>query len=716
MPTSIFSPTTLPGRARLGLAMKHSPRVLAYLTLATILPAAPAAAQDADARVVVSATRTERRNLDIPASIDVVSGDALREGQPKVNLSETLVRVPGVVVQNRQNYAQDLQMSIRGFGARSTFGIRGIKLYADGIPATMPDGQGQAANFNLSTAQRIEVMRGPLASLYGNASGGVINLYTADGPKRPTVSGEMLAGSYGTRRIDAQAGGESGALNYIGDWSQFHTDGYRDHSSADRQMFNGKVKYLAGADTRVTFVANTIYQPDTQDPAGLSAAQAAANPRQVDPSVIRFNTRKTVSQEQTGVTVDQRLGAEDHLRASIYAGDRQVRQYQAIPVPALPTLNTYSGGLVNLGTFFDGLSANWIHDGSLFERPLSVTSGVEQEVMHQRRRGFDNNFGAIGTLRRDEDDNVTSTNVFAQADWRVIERVSATLGVRRTLVRFDSHDHFIAATNPDDSGSVRYSNTSPVAGLAYRIAPEMSLYASAGRGFETPTFAELAYRNGGTGLNLALQPARSSNAEIGLKGRVGNYQDFTLAYFDTTTRDEIVIDTASGGRTVFKNASRTRRTGWEASWQAVLPAGFDAHVAYTLLDARYEEAFTSGANSTLVAVGNKLPGVPRTSVYAELQWRHLESGFSTAVEARHVSRVYVDDQNSDAAAAYSIANLRLGFEQKARDWRITETLRIDNLTDRTYIGSVIVADANSRFFEPSSRRNLSFILSARHTF
>lgn len=687
-------------------------------TVAMIFGTAPpaAAAQDADEGVVVSATRTERRNLDIPGSIDVVGAETLREGQPKINLSESLGGVPGLNVQNRQNYAQDLQLSIRGFGARAAFGIRGVKLYADGIPATMPDGQGQAANFDLSTAQRIEVMRGPLAGLYGNASGGVINLFTANGPKRPAASTDFLSGSYGTRRFGMQVGGESGALNYIADWSQFHTDGYRDHAAANRQQFNGKLRWLAGDGTRVTLVANTLYQPETQDPLGLTAAQVSANPRQVDPVAIRFNTRKTVRQEQTGVTVDHRIGVGDQVRASIYVGDRQVRQFQSIPVPALPSLNTYSGGVVDLDTFFDGYSMNWIHDGSLFGRPLSVTGGLEQELMSQRRRGFDNNLGAIGGLRRDEDDKVSSTNLFAQADWRLLERTSVTLGLRRTLVRFDSQDHFITGSNPDDSGNIAYSNTSPVAGLTFRLAPELSLYASAGRGFETPTITELAYRRIGTGLNLALKPSLSTNAEIGLKGRVGDDHKVTLARFDTETRDEIVVDTAVGGRTIYKNAGRTRRSGWEASWQAALPANFDVRVAYTALDARYDEAFTSGAAATIVPVGNKLPGVPRTSLYTELQWRHLETGFSTAIEARRSGKVYVNDQNSDTAAAYTIANMRMGFEQTARDWRITETLRIDNLTDRSYIGSVIVADGNGRFFEPGPRRSLSLILSARLAF
>ena len=338
-------------------------------------------------------------------------------------------------------------------------------------------------------------------------------------------------------------------------------------------------------------------------------------------------------------------------------------------------------------------------------------------MMQARRRGYINNFGALGALTRDEDDRVASTNLFAQADWRFTERASATLGLRRTLVKFDSRDHYNVGANPDDSGRATFSNTSPVAGLAFRVAPEMSLYASAGRGFETPTFTELAYRcTLCTGLNFALKPALSTNAEIGLKGRIGDYQKITLARFDTATRDEIVVDTAAGGRTIYKNAGRTRRTGWEASWQAPLPAGFDARLAYTVIDARYAEAFTSGAAAASVPAGNKLPGVPRTSLYAELQWHHFESGFSAALEARHNSKVYVDDQNSDAAAAYTIANLRIGLVQKTGGWRISETLRVDNLTDRSYIGSVIVADGNGRFFEPAPPRSLSIILSARYAF
>src|SRR5688500_6187144 len=161
--------------------------------------------------VVVTATRRPQPSLEIPASIDRIYADEIRAGRPQLNLTQSLGRVPGVVVQNRQNYAQDLQISTRGFGARATFGVRGIRLIADGIPATMPDGQGQASTFALGSAERIEVLRGPFSALYGNAAGGVITVETEDAPERPTGEASLHAGSYDTWKAGLKLGGQWGA-------------------------------------------------------------------------------------------------------------------------------------------------------------------------------------------------------------------------------------------------------------------------------------------------------------------------------------------------------------------------------------------------------------------------------------------------------------------------------------------------------------------------
>ena len=282
--------------------------------------------------VVTSATRTARDSFDLPVAIDSVDKSVIQEDRPQVNISESLNRVPGIAILNRQNYAQDLQISSRGFGARSAFGVRGIRLIADGIPATLPDGSGQAASFNLGTAERIEVMRGPFSSLYGNSAGGVIQLTTADGPPEPTLTGSMFGGSYGTYKGNLQFGGQAGSFNYNLGASRFHTDGYRDHSTVTRDQSNVKFK-MPAANGVVTLLLNTFDQPETQDPLGLNRSQMVTNPRQADVNATTFNTRKSVRQNQVGLVYDLALGGADKLQARTYLGDRQVTQYQAIPSP-----------------------------------------------------------------------------------------------------------------------------------------------------------------------------------------------------------------------------------------------------------------------------------------------------------------------------------------------------------------------------------------------
>jgi iron complex outermembrane receptor protein len=693
------------------------PAVLATLAMSAPLhaqtqaPSAPVAGPE----MTVTATRVERESIDLPLSIDTVDGRTIREGRPQVNLSESLNAVPGIVVQNRQNYAQDLQISSRGFGGRTPFGVRGLRLYADGIPATMPDGQGQAASFNLDTADRIEVLRGPFASMYGNASGGVVQIFTADGPPRPTLGARLHLGSYDTSKWTAQYGAQHGPLNLNTSASVFRTDGYRDHSAARRDHAHAKFKLDAGSAGVFTLIGDYLDQPETQDPLGLTAAQVAQNRRQAPSVAYDFDTRKSVSQSQVGLVHDFRISARNALQTRVYAGDRQVTQHLSIPlfVQAAPT---HSGGVVDLDRGYGGAGVRFSHNAVALNGPLDVHVGFDYERMAERRRGFINNLGVTGALKRDEDDTVQSNDVYAQAEWRVHERVLLMSGVRHSRVRFKSEDFFIAPGNPDDSGSIRYVRTSPVAGVTFDASHDLKLYVNVGRGFETPTFAELAYRSGGApGLNFALRPSISRHREAGAKMRLGDAGRVTLAVFRIDVSDEIVVDTSSGGRNTFKNAAHTERKGVELAWQGRWQA-FEAAVAYTYLNAQFAQPFSSGAGPTVVPAGRRLPGVPATTLYGELVWRHAASGFHAAAETRYNGRVYVDDANSDSASPYVTANVRVGFEQRARQWRFTQFVRVDNIADREYIGSVIVADGNGRFFEPAPGRNWLAGVSAELTF
>ncbi len=652
--------------------------------------------------LVITATRIEERAFDLPVAIDSVGAARIQQGQLQINLSESLSRVPGLVVQNRWNYAQDLQVSSRGFGARASFGVRGIRLYQDGIPATMPDGQGQTGSFSLASAQRIEVLRGPFSTLYGNAAGGVISIFSEDGPPTPTAQAQVLGGSYGTWNAIAKFGGEERGVNFSVTANHFATDGYREHSEASRDQVNARLKFALGDGTRITMIANSLYQPEAQDPLGLTRAEWQANPRQADAAATLFDTRKTVGQQQAGATIERGIGADTTLRVTTYAGQRSVRQYLALA----GTADTSSGGVTDLSGNFAGIDLRATTRVVFAGRPLTLTVGAAYDHQNQARKGFVNNNGALGDLRRDEDDSVRNQDAYAQADWSPLEAWSLLAGARYSDVRFDSADHYITATNPDDSGRVAFSHASPVGGVVWHAADEVNVYANWGEGFETPTFIELAYRNLGTGLNFALQPAISRSTEIGVKADFAGTQRINLAAFSTQTSNEIIIDAATGGRTTYKNAGKTRRRGIEAQWEGALGHGLTAYAAYTYLSARFAEDTTTGTPPLPVPSGSRLPAVPAASAYAELTWRRADwAGLSVALEAQYADKLYVNERNTDAAPSYAVVNARAGFEQRVGAWTLREFARINNLADRNYIGSVIVGDTNGRFFEPAARRN-----------
>ena len=680
------------------------------IALGLLLPAL-AWGQEADDAVVVTATRVDRPSLEVPASIDRVRAEEIRGMRPQVNLSESLSRVPGIVVQNRQNYAQDLQISSRGFGSRASFGVRGLRILVDGIPASMPDGQGQVSHIDLGSAERIEVLRGPFSVMHGNAAGGVINVITRSGASDPGLDADLSVGSYDSWRAALQAGGVHEGLDWIGSAAHFETDGYRDHSSARRSWLNAKLAFTTPGGTALRLVGNALDSP-AQDPLGLTRAQFDADPRGVAPQALLFDTRKQVRQAQSGLVVEH---AFDGARAQLtgYYGERKLRQYLAF-AGAGPIS---SGGVVDLDRGYGGFGLRLSGDTRLFDRPLSWIVGGELERQDEHRRGFVNDFGARGALKRDEDDRVESAGAYVQAEWRFAERWIALAGVRANRVEFRSNDDFVTPLNPDDSGSVRYSATTPAIGLVYRLTPTASVYANYGRGFETPTFAELAYRpGGGTGLNFDLKPSKSRHAELGVKLVLANGARINAALFDVETRDEIVVDTAIGGRTTYKNAGRTSRRGFELGADGPLGGGIEGTLAWTLLDAKFRDSFTTQNGTETVPAGSRLPAVPKNYFYGELRWRHAPSGFRVALELQHKSRVAVDDLNSEYAGAWTIGNLAFGFTQQGRGWTLTEFLRVDNLSDEKYSGSVIVNDGNGRYYEPAPGTNVLVGLQGRLAF
>ncbi|WP_071004520.1 TonB-dependent receptor PqqU, partial [Klebsiella pneumoniae] len=666
-----------------------------------------AAAQAADEQtMVVTAAPTTVSELDTPAAVSVVNGDEMRQAAPRVNLSESLGAVPGLQVQNRQNYAQDLQLSIRGFGSRSTYGVRGLRIYVDGIPATMPDGQGQTSNIDIGSVDTIEVLRGPFSALYGNSSGGVINVTSQTGTQPPTVEASSYYGSFGTWHYGMKAtgavgdGSHAGDVDYTVSTNRFTTHGYRDHSGARKNLANARLGVRINDVSKLTLLLNSV-DIKANDAGGLTADEWRDNPRQ-SPRGDQYNTRKNTRQTQAGLRYERQLSAQDDLSVMMYAGERETTQFQSIPrAPQLKP--SHAGGVIDLTRHYQGIDTRLTHRGELLV-PVTLTAGLDYENMSERRKGYENfvmvngapQYGEQGALRRNELNLMWNVDPYLQTQWQLTDKLSLDAGVRYSSVWFDSNDYYITPGNGDDSGDASYHKWLPAGSLKYALTDAWNVYLSAGRGFETPTINELSYRSDNqSGLNFGLKPSTNDTVEIGSKTRIGNGL-FTAALFQTNTDNEIVVDSSSGGRTSYKNAGKTRRQGMELGLDQQFGESWRLKAAWTWLDATYRTNVCDDASCN----GNRIPGIARNMGYASFGYQP-EQGWYAGSDIRYMSDIMANDENTAKAPSWTVVGLTTGYKWSYGRMDMDLFGRIDNLFDREYVGSVIVNESNGRYYEPA---------------
>lgn len=675
-----------------------------------------AAAQAADEQtMVVTAAPTTVSELDTPAAVSVVNGDEMRQAAPRVNLSESLGAVPGLQVQNRQNYAQDLQLSIRGFGSRSTYGVRGLRIYVDGIPATMPDGQGQTSNIDIGSVDTIEVLRGPFSALYGNSSGGVINVTSQTGTQPPTVEASSYYGSFGTWHYGMKAtgavgdGSHAGDVDYTVSTNRFTTHGYRDHSGARKNLANARLGVRINDVSKLTLLLNSV-DIKANDAGGLTADEWRDNPRQ-SPRGDQYNTRKNTRQTQAGLRYERQLSAQDDLSVMMYAGERETTQFQSIPrAPQLKP--SHAGGVIDLTRHYQGIDTRLTHRGELLV-PVTLTAGLDYENMSERRKGYENfvmvngapQYGEQGALRRNERNLMWNVDPYLQTQWQLTDKLSLDAGVRYSSVWFDSNDYYITPGNGDDSGDASYHKWLPAGSLKYALTDAWNVYLSAGRGFETPTINELSYRSDNqSGLNFGLKPSTNDTVEIGSKTRIGNGL-FTAALFQTNTDNEIVVDSSSGGRTSYKNAGKTRRQGMELGLDQQFGESWRLKAAWTWLDATYRTNVCDDASCN----GNRIPGIARNMGYASFGYQP-EQGWYAGSDIRYMSDIMANDENTAKAPSWTVVGLTTGYKWSYGRMDMDLFGRIDNLFDREYVGSVIVNESNGRYYEPAPGRNYGIVL------
>lgn len=686
----------------LGMEMSRFNRCISVIFLtawsATALPseAVPPAGEQLEPgqiedRVLVTTTRMERELLQAPAAVSQVGEQTLQTARQQLQLDETLNRVPGLFFQNRYNFAQNLRLAIRGFGARSPFGIRGIRLLVDGFPETLPDGQAQVDAIDLESMVGAEVLRGPSSALHGNASGGVISLRTEDGRARPPeLEARASVGSHGFERYGVRAGGQFDEWNaYVSAWD-LRYDGYREQSRTEKRLFNAHLGRELGPDRRVGLVLTLLDQPLGQDPAALTREAAERDRRAAGGQAVQVNARQEVEQYRLGLRYEDAALLAGELSAYGFLAGRDF--FQQLPSFFFPSL-------IEFDRRFFGGGMQYLDELVVGGLPGRYTLGVDLARQRDDRRRFRvTPTGARSDQTQDELQRADNAGLFGQVELVLSERWSVLAGLRYDRVRLDIDDRFGERLG---SGGRTFEEWSWTAGANYLLTPEHQLYAAAGTAFETPTFTEIKDAAGGVGFSRDLEPQLARNLEIGFRGRWAERFGLDLALFRIHTRDEIIVVASEDGLNLFDNAGRTRREGLELALDFEIRPGLDLAAAYTWSRYRFDEFRDAGQRFD----GNRMPGLPEHALFAELAWRQ-DSGWYGIVDSLLVGNVYADNANSERVSGYGLVNLRAGREFATQRVRVDAFLALNNLTDRDYFSNVRVNANNAAYFEPAPERNL----------
>lgn len=693
-------------------------RTTRALLIAILAVAGPAAAQERPGEAVrdtagtpfyllpglgVEVTRGLTSAERVPAALSIVDRESIQKGRLTVGLEEALAAVPGVVVSNRHTFALDTRVSIRGFGARAGFGVRGIRLLVDGIPLTMPDGQAALTNLDLGSAGRIEVIRGPTSALYGNAAGGVISVTTEEAPVTPFFGeARVLVGDYGTerrnnlRKAQAKVGGVFGSGTYYASVSRLDLAGYREHSRTEQTQFNGRLRYGLDDRSYVTFHLSAADVPVADNPGALPRDSLDRDPRMAWADNVRLGAGKSTRQVQAGLTYVRRID-QGRLDVTVYGIDRELE-------------NPLTFGVIGLDRTAAGVRTSVRAPVRVAGRELALAAGVDLEMQRDERREYNNAGGRPGDeLRRNQRDDVTSAGPFVQGQVELVPGLELTVGTRLDAVRFRVTDRFLE-DGRDDSGERTLSAVSPMAGIAYAVRPDLTLYANFASSFQTPTTTELINAPpapGQTttpgGFNNALEPQRARSFELGVRGGFGGALRYDVAAYTMRVTGELISYRIPEvpGRDFFRNAGESRHRGIElaVNWRPMDP--FAARLAYAYSDF----AFVEDGLPEEDYEGNRLPGVAPHRLLLGGEYAH-PSGVFLGAEAEHVGRVYVNDANDEWADPYTVVNVRLGFERRIGGVAVQPVVGVNNVLDRRYVASVVTNAARRQYFEPGPGRSV----------
>lgn len=647
--------------------------------------------------IVVTASRIELPVTSQPFAVERIDAERIQAARPLLGLDESLRVVPGLLMQNRFNYAQDLRISMRGFGARSAFGIRGIRIVVDGIPETLPDGQGGVDGIDLGAAGSIEVLKGGASAIYGNAGGGVILVTTAPGPEADEVTLSLASGSDGYRRWQAGVAGDNGPVNYRLAVSELALDGYREHSEARNRQASGRLALSAVAGGDWLFSAHYTDQPQAEDPGGVNREQFETAPRAARDANVAFDAGESLRQLRLGARFERTLASAARLSVRQYWTERDF----------LGRLPFASGGVIDLERRFVGGGVAWQQPLRLGTGEHLLVAGIDVDRQDDERQRFDNMAGIAGAVTLAQRERVDSIGAYVQSQWRLGSRWQATVGARFDRLDFDVTDRFLV--DGDDSGARRFSEWSPVLGVLWQASPQWQGYANLSRSFESPTTTELANPSTTGGFNPELAAATALHRELGVRYD-GARDRWSAALFDIRLRDELISFelAAFPGRDFFENAGSSERRGVELSWQRRWRPGLDSRISYTWSDFVFDTFVSDGVSFA----GNTIPGTAEHVAFATLDYT-AAAGWFAALEVSYQSDITLNNANSATSDAFTLLGIRAGYEWQREALVLEPFVSISNATATEYAANTRINAFGGRYFEAGPDRSVHVGLRGR---
>ncbi|MDO6460647.1 TonB-dependent receptor [Granulosicoccaceae sp. 1_MG-2023] len=675
--------TFYPRRLPLSIALALSPAFAA--TAAELTP------------LSVTATRLETAADEVPAAVDVIGRDEIQNARQQIGLDESLARLPGVFMQNRYNFAQDLRLSIRGYGARSAFGIRGIKILVDGIPETLPDGQGNIDSIDIGSIERITVLRGPSSALYGNAAGGALLIESETAPAIPFVALRPAFGSDGFQKHQLKAAGRVDKGDYLLNLSSLDYDGYREHSATRTRNLNSKFNYDLNDRATLTGTLNYTDSPQADDPGGVDYETYINDPQAARDTNVNLQTGESMEQTRLGFVYASDIGRR---------GELQVRNFYTWKDfdSSLPVADS---GIVAYDRFVYGGGVQYTHQGELGGKANRVTIGLDMEAQDDDRTRHANEQGLAGELVLDQNESVFNTGLFISNETTLSDALTLTAGLRYDRIRFEVSDAFTA--DGDDSGKRTLDHISPSLGLLYAVGPNTRVFASLATGFQTPTTTEFANPDGG-GFNPDLDAEVSRSVELGIRGQLGRRSHYEFSVFDISIDDELIPYEADG-REYFENAGSSTRRGLELMLSSEPFDGLTTSLAYARNYFEFDRYVSDGTDYS----GNTTPGVPRQTLHASLNYSLADKGFAE-LSWMHAGELYADNANTVKVAGYDVVDLRMGYEWEKENWQLAPFFGINNLTDKHYPGNIRINAFGGRYYEAAPGRTVYGGLALRYNF